>query len=170
MEFNRLVQERYSVRKFSDRPIGPELIEKILAAARLAPTACNNQPQRILVLESREARQKAALCTPCHFNAPVMLLICYDTREAANLSINDLNFGLVDASIATAHMMLQAADLGIGSTWVGCFDQQKTQKLFALPDHIVPAAFLPLGYPAPDAKPADLHYIRKPLEELVTYL
>jgi len=170
MDFDLLVKERFSVRKFSDREIAPELVEKILTAAQLAPTAHNIQSFRILVLNSEEARQKAALCTPYHFDAPLIMLICYDKNVAPTLAQNDLNFGLIDACIVTTHMMLQATDLGLGSTWVGYFDQSKTCDLFALPDHIIPAAFLPLGYPASSAHPAELHYIRKPLCEIATYL
>ena len=78
--------------------------------------------------------------------------------------------GLVDASIITTHLMLQAAELGLGTTWVGSFDPTKAAKALDLPANIVPVAILPLGYPAADAAPAAMHTSRKDLAETVTWL
>ena len=82
MSFRKLAQERYSVRKFSNRPVEKDVIDSILEIGSLAPTAVNYQPQRILVIQSREALAKLKHCTPYHFSAPVALLVCYDRIAA----------------------------------------------------------------------------------------
>lgn len=170
MKFIDLAQERYSLRKFSDKPVEKDKLELVLKAGRFAPTACNNQPQRILVIESSEAREKLKKCTPCHFNAPVALLVCYDRAASARRQYDDYDTGEADASIVATHMMLQIADLGMGSTWVAHFDPAAVRNEFSLPESVVPVALLPFGYPAQDAAPnAQMHNSRKALEETVVY-
>jgi nitroreductase len=169
MSFLQLAQKRYSVRQFSNKPIDKQSLDLILEAGRVSPTACNNQPQRILVIESSEARAKVKDCTPCHFDAPLTLLVCYDKSVSWKRGYDGDDGGTVDASIVTAQMMLQASELGIGSTWVGYFDPQKIRKAFALPKNYVPIALLPLGYPAADAVPNQRHSEREPLEKTVFY-
>ncbi len=78
MDFLELAKERYSVRIYSDEPVEEEKINKILEAGRIAPTAHNNQPQRIYVIQSKEAREKVKKCTRFSFNAPIILLLCYN--------------------------------------------------------------------------------------------
>ena len=82
MDFEKLCAERYSLRKFSDAPVEKEKLEKIIEAGHNAPTAHNNQPQRIFVLQSKEALEKVDACTPMHFHAPVMLVVAYDAEIA----------------------------------------------------------------------------------------
>ena len=167
--FLDLASTRYSVRKFSGKPIAKETLDLILEAGRVAPTACNFQPQRILVLESKEVREKVKDCTASHFDAPLTLLICYDKSASWKRKFDGEDGGPVDASIVTAQMMLQAFELGVGSTWVGSFDPKKVRKMFDLPDDYVPVALLPLGYPAVDATPSAGHANRQPLEKTVFY-
>ena len=165
--FLNLASRRYSVRKFSDRPIDKTTLDLILEAGRIAPTACNFQPQRILVIESDEARAKLRDCTASHFDAPLVLLVCYDQTVSWKRKFDGADGGPVDASIVTTQMMLQAFELGVGSTWVGSFDPQKVRTLFKLPENYVPIALLPLGYPAVDAVPSPRHTLREPLENTV---
>lgn len=169
MKFIDLAKSRYSLRKFSEKPVEKEKLDLVLKASLLAPTACNNQPQRILVMENKEALEKIRKCTPYHFNAPVVLLICYDNSESWKRSFDSKDSGDIDASIVTTHLILQASELGLGTTWVGHFDPDIIKKEFSLPDHIVPVALLPLGYPAADASPNSLHYKRESLEKIVFY-
>lgn len=169
MKFINLAEDRYSVRKFSKKPIETEKLALVLKAGRLAPTACNNQPQRILVIENEEALSKLKKCTRYHFNAPVALLICYDNTCSWKRSFDGDDSGSVDASIVTTQMMLQAAELGLGTTWVAYFDPALLKSEFSLPEHFVPVALLPIGYPAEDASPSTAHSQRKPLEETVFY-
>jgi nitroreductase len=98
-----------------------------------------------------------------------VLLVCFDETGSWVRPFDGERSGLVDASIATTQMMLQAADIGLGSTWVMYFDAAKTRAAFDLPENIVPAALLPLGYPAEDAAPADRHSERLPRDKLVFF-
>ncbi len=167
MNFLQLAAERYSVRQFSDRPVERQSLDLVLKAGQLAPTACNFQPQRILVLESREALDRLKECTPYHFSAPLAILVCYDKTVSWKRKYDGDDAGTVDAGIVTTHMMLQAAELGLGTTWVGSFDPDKVRDAFRLPANYVPVAILPIGYPAADARPSVMHDKREPLEKTI---
>ena len=171
MEFANLAAQRYSLRKFSDRPVEDEKLNAILEAGRNAPTAHNLQPQRILVLKSPGARERADACMGCHFHPPVLLVVSYNAEEAWKREDDGKNHGEIDAAIAATQMMLQAADLGLGTTYVGMFDPVKLCAAFPQElSGLTPIAVLPLGYPAEGAHPSRLHASRKPLEELVQVL
>lgn len=170
MTFLELAQKRYSVRKFSNKPVEREKLDKILEAGRVAPTACNNQPQSILVLQSAQALEKLKKCTPCHFDAPTALIVCYDNTTSWKRHFDKKDHGDIDASIVCAHMMFEAVEMGLGATWVCHFDPQAVIREFSLPENIVPSSILPLGYAAEDAEPAPLHAQRKSLGETVTVL
>jgi len=169
MDFLTLASKRCSVRRFDGRPVEQHKIDMILKAGHLAPTACNNQPQKVLVLKSEQALGALRTCTPCHFDAPLAFIICCDKRLCWQRSTDGKLSSDVDASIVTTHMMLQAADLGLGSTWVMYFDAAAVSAAFALPEDIEPIAVLPVGYPAPDYTPAAMHSAFRPEEELVEY-
>lgn len=170
MDFSELARSRYSVRQFSEQPVPREVLDKILEAGRLAPTACNLQPQHVYVLQSQTALDAIRAITPCAFNAPVVLLVCGDTKTCWSNPYSGHTSAEVDASIVAAHMMLQAADLALGTTWVGYFDAQKVKEAFSLPEGMEPCCLLPLGYPAKTAAPAELHGKRKPIDETVSLL
>ena len=169
-DFLTLAKDRYSVRKFTGKPVAQQHIDRILRAGQLAPTACNNQPQQVFVLQSEEALQKMRLCTKCHFDAPLGMLVCYDSRQSWKRKFDGTDSGWVDASIVATHMMLEAHELGVGSCWVMYFDPEAVRTEFSLPEHLVPAALLVMGYPAEDAQVNPLHEQTKPLEEMVTFL
>ena len=170
MNFKDLTAQRYSLRKFSDRPVEDEKLQLILEAAQSAPTAHNLQPQRIFVLRSPEALEKADACMGCHFHPPVILAVAYDAQEAWKREDDGKNHGEIDAALAVMQMMLQAAELGLGTTYVGMFDPQKLLAAFPEMAGLTPIAMLPLGSPAEGAHPARLHAQRKPLEATVRYL
>lgn len=170
MDFEKLAAERYSLRKFSDRPVEAEKLALILEAARNAPTAHNKQPQRVFVMQSPEAMEKADACTDMHFHPPVMLVVAYDPEAAWKREHDGKNHGEIDTAIAVTQMMLQAADLGLGTTYVGVFEPEKLLAAFPEMEGLCPIAMLPLGYPAENARPSKLHAMRKPLEETVKYL
>ena len=119
MDFFTLAKNRYSVRKFSERSVEPEKLEKVLEAARVAPTAHNYQPFRIYVLKSKDAIAKIRELTPCAFNAPIVLMvtICRDEQWVNELEKGFLS-GQVDAGIIGTHLMLEAWEQGLGSCWV----------------------------------------------------
>ena len=140
MDFEKLSAERYSLRKFSDRPVEQEKLEK------------------------------ADGCTAAHFHPPVILVVAYDPESAWKRETDGKNHGEIDAAIAATQMMLQAADLGLGTTYVGMFEPEKLWAAFPEMQGTMPVAMLTLGYPAEGAHPSRLHASRKPLEELVKYL
>ena len=170
MTFTELSAARYSLRKFAATPVEQEKLDLILEAGRNAPTAHNNQPQRIFVIRTPEALEKADACTAAHFHPPVILVVAYDPEPAWKREHDGKNHGEIDATIAATQMMLQAADLGLGTTYVGMFEPEKLQAAFPEMAGLVPIAMLPLGYPAENARPSRLHADRKPLEEMVKYL
>lgn len=168
MDFAQLSKERYSVRKFQLKKVEKELLEQVICAGRVAPTACNNQPQKVYVLETEEALENLKKCTPCHFDAPAALLVCYDKKLSWKRSFDGEDSGWVDASIVTTHMMLQAHELGLGTTWVMYFDPAAVIRKFTLPENIIPVAILPIGYPAKDAEPSTNHFkLREEAETVV---
>lgn len=168
-DFLQLACERYSVRKYSDKPIEDDKLEQILKAGQVGPTANNFQPQRIFVIKSDEALEKVRSFTPYCFNAPLVLMICYDKNVSWN-AIDGHDSGIDDATIAITQMMLEAWDLGIGSVWVRGYDKRELDKLFDLPDNLVSVALLPIGYPSPESKPSPLHSRNIDMDDLVTYL
>ncbi len=170
MDFLTLAEKRFSVRKFSDRPVESDKLELILKAGRAAPTAKNFQPQSIYVIQSAEALEKLNRCSPCVYGAPSALLVCYDKNVSWKRHYDGKDHGDIDASIVLTHMMLQAEELGLGSVWVCVFDPVAIAAEFGLPDNLVPSSLMPLGYAADDAEPAPMHAQRKPVSETACYL
>ncbi|MBR2366187.1 MAG: nitroreductase family protein [Oscillospiraceae bacterium] len=169
MEFEKLITERYSVRQFKPEHLSAEDVSKILEAAHKAPTGCNYQPQRILVLNTESSLEQLKKCTKCHFNAPTAMLVCYNEEESWKRVYDGALSAPVDAAIVATHMMLAAHDLGAGCCWVMHFDPSMMKKEFNIPDHIKPLALLVMGYPADTSEPLDLHHSFRPQEELVRY-
>ncbi len=170
MTFLELAKARYSVRSFKDQPIEDEKLNLILEAGRVAPTACNNQPQKIYVAKSEDARKKLASVRST-FDAPVILVVCYDrTRDWKNKLQPGYESGETDAAIVCTHMMLEAAELGIGSCWVGYFNSDQVSEVLGLPENVTVSALLPIGYPADDATPAPLHTQYRELDDIATVI
>ncbi|MCI8622133.1 MAG: nitroreductase [Provencibacterium sp.] len=169
MGFLKLASERYSVRKFSRDPVPREVISTILKAGHVAPTACNLQPQRILVIDEAESLERLKKCTRFHFDAPAALLVCCHRGECWQRKQDGKTSGEIDAGIVATHMMLEAAALGVGTTWVMSFSPEAVREEFRLPEPIDPVALLVMGYPAEDAKPFPSHSEFRPEEELVVY-
>lgn len=168
-DFITLAKKRFSVRSFQNKPVEKELLEQVLEAGNAAPTGCNKQPQRVWVIASEEGLAKIRNCTSCHFNAPVVLLVCADKSASWTRPFDGKNIAEIDAAIVCSHYMLQAEDLGLGTTWVAYFDPSKVKSAFNLPDNIVPVALLPLGYPAADAAPTAMHN-RAGIDKTVQYV
>lgn len=171
MDLQTILEQRYSVRAFDPRPIEPEKLERVLNAARLAPTAKNAQPQRIYVLESEVALAKIRALTQCAFNAPIVLLFAFEASEQWHNPLEaGITSGVQDVSIAATQAMLKAFDEGLGSCWVGYFPNSAVHDAFDLPASEQAVLLLPIGYPAKEARPAPAHASRKPLSETVQKL
>ena len=168
MTFLELASARYSVRAYKADPIPQEILDPILQAGRVAPTACNYQPQKIFVVQKPELRAKLAEASPCTFDAPTILVICYDKdREAKSRMMPGYTFGEMDATIVCTHMMLQAWELGIGTCWVGLFNAEAVSTALNLPENLQVAALLPMGYPAEDATALPLHSQFREMADMV---
>ncbi|MDO5442556.1 MAG: nitroreductase family protein [Bacteroidia bacterium] len=170
MNFLELATSRYSVRDFSDRSVEPEIIQRILEAAKVAPTAVNFQPQKLYVVQSADAVARLNSIRPL-FGAPMAIIICYDDRLSWKNSRDEgHDSGEVDAAIVTTHMMLQAWELGIGSCWMGAFSPADVAEAFGIPANERPVAVLPLGYPADGCKPSDRHLKYRDMDDVVKYV
>ena len=172
MGFIDLCKKRYSVRQFDVRPVEKEKLMMILEAGRLAPTACNYQPQRIYVIQSEQARAKLSGVTRMTYNAPVSLLVCYDNNESWKNTQKsfgeDYDGGEMDACIVGTQMMNMATELGLGTLWARGFNAQQIHDVFDLPENIVVSFLLDVGYPA--ASSVNRHMSRKDISATVTEL
>ena len=169
MDFEKVISERFSVRKFKKAHLKNEDIDKILKAGHIAPTGCNFQPQRILVLNTDESVEKLKKCTKCHFDTSCAMLVCFNKNETWQRPYDGATSAPVDAAIVTTHMMLQAQNIGVGSCWVMHFNPSAMKKEFNIPENIEPLALLILGYPADDAAPIEMHSKYRPIDEVVFY-
>ena len=169
MDFEKIISERYSVRSFKQEHLPQAIINKILEAGHKAPTGCNFQPQRILVLNTDSAIEKLRNCTKCHFNAPTAMLVCHNSGESWKRIYDGALSSPVDAVIVTTYMMLAAQQEGIGTCWVMHFNPTAMKEAFNIPEGIEPVALLVMGYPADDSKPIEMHYKSRPIDEVVFY-
>ena len=174
MSFMDLARNRYSERYFDSHPVEREKIDLILEAGRTAPTAVNNQPQRIYVFQSKEALDKVKKIRFSDFGAPLIMLVCYDATEAARNPYDswyeNYNTGEQDATIVATTMMYEAEELGIHSVWMRGFTSQDVADTIGLPDNIIPVMMFAMGYPSEKSKPHPFHFQRKPIEKTVTIL
>ena len=170
MDFLELAKKRYSCRQLSDKKVEKEKLDKIIEAGILAPTATNAPPYKIWLIESCEAKEKLAKANRYQFGAEVFFVVGAKKDEAWVRKFDNYNFADVDASIVATHMMLEIADLGLGTTWVGHFDEPLLKEEFPEMKDYELIAIFPVGYPAEDARPAERHNIRRTVEEAVAYL
>ncbi len=170
MDFLTLAKERYSVRKFDGRPLSDTDVEKILEAGISAPTAKNIQPHRIYVVKSEEGIRKINECSPCIYGSKTVFIICYDKTECWCAGDGTRNSGEIDSTIVATQMMLEATDIGAGTTMLLRYDRAMLRECFKLPENIVDVCLLTAGYPAEDAEPSPRHTERKAIDEIVKFI
>ena len=170
MDFLELARERYSCRQLSDKKVEKEKLDKIIEAGILAPTATNAQPYRIWLIESAEAKEKLAKANRYQFGAEVFFVVGAKEDEAWVRKFDNHNFSEVDASIVATHMMLEITELGLGTTWVGHFDEPLLKEEFPEMKEFELIAIFPVGYPEDEAKPSERHTVRRSVEEAVSFL
>ena len=177
MTLMELVRQRRSVRRYSDRPVAKEDILKCLEAARLAPSACNSQPWHFIVIDDPALRTRIAgrIFTGIYSmnkfaqEAPVLVAVVSErSRLLASLGgqVRDTRYRLVDLGIATEHFILQAEELGIGSCWIGWFDEKALKQELMLPFGKKIDVVISLGYPREEKI---VPRMRKPLEEISSF-
>ena len=173
MKFSELIVQRQSDRKYKNQPIKRELITECLEAARLAPSACNSQPWKFVVVDDPALlKEMAVAAAGMGMNkwakeAPVIVAV---TLEKMNLTarigsvIKDKEYSLLDVGIAVEHFCLQAAELGLGTCIMGWFDEKKVKTLLGIGKKRVPL-LISLGYPDTDTRKKS----RKSLEEMSSW-
>ena len=167
MDFLKLAKKRYACRKYLSRQVEPEKLELILEAGRVAPTGANRQPQRLVVVQSKEGMERLARCTR-DFGAPTAVIVCADTSEAWTRKYDSKNISDIDASIVTDHMMLAAASLGLDTLWICMFKPEAVREEFTLPANVEPVNILLIGYgDGPAADPNRHDTLGKPLSATV---
>jgi nitroreductase len=154
MSFLSLVRKRRSVRAYKPDPVPEEMLEQVLEAGRLAPSACNFQPWRFIVLqgESEVRRLSKSYGREWFLCAPAVIVVCID-RTVSWKRADGREYGDVDAAIAMDHMILAATECGLGTCWIGAFRDDEARKALSLPDTIDPVVMTPLGYPAVEPEP-----------------
>lgn len=162
MQFSEVLKTRRSVRTFEPKPVGDEELEYLLDAAASAPSACNHQPTAFVVV--RDPERLAAIGRPNTTDdgkwinrwlakAPVIAVVCGD--RGATAPHHGVDFWQIDAAIAAEHLVLAATDVGLGSCWVGAFDEPAVRSTLGIPEHVGILALIALGYPAVRMAPAE---------------
>jgi len=164
VDFFETIAARYSVRGYKPDPVPDELLDKVLEAARRAPTAANRQPFRLVVVQTRGREEELARVygRPWFTQAPLVVAVIAVPGEAWR-RMDDKPYHEVDAAIAMDHLILAATALGLGTCWIAAFDPAAAREVLGLPDDVEPIAFTPLGWP--DKEPRGTG--RRPLAELV---
>ncbi len=169
--FLELAERRFSVRKYAQTPVEQEKIDKILRAAQVAPTAKNNQPQRIYVLKSEESIAKINQLSKSAYRAPVVFMVCYDvTGVWTNPLDNNAHSGETDAAIVGVHMMFEAAEQGLATCWVKNFNPKEVAEAFDIPSTQQVSFLIDCGYADKNAKPAPMHSNKKEISDFVKEL
>ncbi|MGB9636487.1 MAG: nitroreductase family protein [Thermoplasmata archaeon] len=168
MDLFEAIKTRRSIRKYKSQMVDDELIRKIFQNVRYAPSAHNAQPWKFIVVRDEEKKKKIAqYCNNQKFisEAPVVIVACGLPDESqANIG-NWISAFVVDVSIATTYLMLAAWAMGLGTCWVGNFNEEKIKETLGIGDEIRIIAITPLGYPDESPEPRG----RKNLSEIVTY-
>lgn len=166
MDVLSTIKGRRSIRKYSTQPVEEEKLLKILEAARLSPSAHNHQNWKFIIVKNPATKEKlveAAFGQSFLGEAPIILVSC-GTETESIMYCGQYRY-TVDLSIATAYMILEAYELGLGTCWMGRFDEQKVKDILEIPENARVVAITPIGYPKED--PAQRP--RKNIKEIVCY-
>ena len=171
MELKEIIKGRHAVRKFKDKQVEQDKLQRILEAGNAAPTAKNLQPHRIYVLQSEEALEKLDTLTHCRYGAKTVLLFTFNKDEDWKNPLEEgVHSGIEDVSIVATHIMLAAYEEGLGSCWCNYFANKKLEETFNIPSNEQSVLILPIGYEADDSVVAPTHNTKKNLDEIVRYL
>jgi nitroreductase len=174
MQLDEIIRKRYSVRAFDERPVARDDLEAMAEAARLAPSACNSQTWRFVTVTDRDRIQ--TLCDtatrsliPNKFmrDAPVIIAGCSQLDIISNrigTAVTGIEYYRIDLGIAMEHMVLKATELGLGTCWIGWFNEKRVKKLLQIPRTVRISALLAVGYPVEDEIPTP---IRKERDEIL---
>jgi len=166
MEVREAIEKRRSVRAYEDRPIPEEKLKRVLEAARLAPSASNQQPWKFVVVQDVESRKKLARAAGNEsFVGEAPVVIAAVALRTDHIMMCGVHSYPVDLAIAVDHITLAAVEEGLGSCWIGAFSQTEVKRILNIPKQYMVVALLPIGYPTE----AGGLKSRKPLETIVSY-
>lgn len=168
MDFNTIIQHRYSCRAFAMRAVEQEKVDRILEAGRIAPTAVNKQPVHIWAVTNPDTLEAIKGVTRSNYGAPLLLVVGCRPADAWVRRYDGKNGGEVDASIVSTYLMLAAENEGLATLWVGSFDPEGLAALLPGTEDYELIAMINVGYPSASSVPSEMHGIRVALGEFVT--
>ncbi len=164
------IKNRRSVRHYLDKEIPEEVLYKVLEATRLAPSASNRQPWKFIIIQDKELKKKIMEVSLLYnriqpFIGEAAAIIVGCATNAGHIMPNGVHSYPVDLAIALDHLSLQAVKEGLGTCWIGAFDQDKIREVLHIPDDVIVVCLMTLGYPAGTGFKSS----RKPLEEIICH-
>jgi nitroreductase len=166
MDVMKAIRTRRSIRAYDTRGVEEDKLRRILESGRLSPSAGNRQERRFIIIKDAQTRKllcEAARNQTFVAEAPVVIAACSVESEYV-MSCGQLAYP-IDTAIAVDHMTLQAVEEGLGTCWIGAFDEKKVKEILNIPDNVRVVALLPVGYPADiSGQPA-----RKSFDEIVMW-
>jgi len=160
------IKKRKSVRRYLDKKIPEDILKEIMEAARLAPSASNRQPWKLVVVQDKKLRQQLMQASRNQsFVGEASVVIAGCAINVNHIMPNGIHSYPVDLAILLDHISLQAAELGLGTCWIGAFNQEKVKEILHITDDVTVVCLMTLGYPAGDGFKSS----RKPLDEIVCY-
>ena len=170
MEFNTVLQRRYSCRAFAAQAVEQEKAARIIEAGRIAPTAVNKQPVHVWAVSDPDTLEAIKGVTRSNYGAPLLLVVGCRPADAWVRRYDCKNGAEVDASIVATYLMLAAENEGLSTLWVGSFDPALLKEILPGTDGYDLVAIINVGYPSPDSTPSALHGSRVPVKEFVTQI
>jgi len=168
MSILEAIKNRRSVRRYKEDPIPDDVLYRILESGRLAPSGKNLQPWKFIVVKDAKLREKLAEASVRQYfmaKAPITIVACGLPDNCYAHMGRYMKSWPVDVAIAVEHMILQAQEEGLGTCWIGAFEEAEVKEILGVPDNVKVLALTPLGYP--DEEPVTRG--RKPLEEIISF-
>lgn len=163
-----VIQKRQSVRKYKEDPIPEKALMRVLEAARLAPSGKNFQPWKFIIVKDKALKEKLAQASAGQFfmaEAPIIIVGCGFPDNCYAHMGRYMKSWSVDVTIALEHLILQAQEEGLGTCWIGSFEEDEVKAILNIPENVKVLALTPLGYP--DEIPRFRR--RKSLDEIISY-
>jgi nitroreductase len=164
MELTDAIKKRVSIRAYTNHPVPRDIITDIITQAHLAPSAGNLQARDFIIVDDpkiKERLSRAALDQDSLTQASYDIVVCANTQRISTYGCRGTSlFMIQDVAAAVEHILLLATDHGLGSCWVGAFDEDQVSTILNLPDHIIPQAIIPIGHPAENGSPHQRHRLQ----------
>ncbi len=172
MDILKAIKKRRSVRGYLDKTIPKQVLNRVLEAARLAPTAANKQPFKLVLVTDKLTKTKLVEASRKQMfiaEAPIVVVGCAFPEESYQKIGGTHTSEEIDISIVFDHLMLQAAEEGLGTCWIGAFDEAQVKEILNIPSDVRVIGLTPLGYPSRNEFKSGKHLERKPLSKIILY-